>query len=141
MRLYGRIKFSITSESGFASRSAGIQDITTIMCNIARPDPKYFSGEVKNPERTIPRAVFISGLVISGIYVLGTLSLLIALPASEINIISGFLQGIAAVGNLLGLGWMSNILALLITLGGIGGFLMFISVGVIIYRLESRKDD
>ncbi|KPK87339.1 hypothetical protein AMJ80_12190 [bacterium SM23_31] len=81
------------------------------------------AGEVKDPERTIPRAVFVSGIVIAGIYVLGTLSLLTALPASEINIISGFLQGIAAVGNLLGLGWMSNILALLITLGGIGGLM------------------
>lgn len=81
------------------------------------------AGEVKNPERTIPRAVVVSGIVIAGIYVLGTLSLLVALPASEINIISGFLQGIAAVGNLLGLGWMSNILALLITLGGIGGLM------------------
>lgn len=81
------------------------------------------AGEVKNPRKDIPKASIISGVVIAAIYVLGTFSLLVALPASEINIISGFLQGIAAVGNKLGMGWTSNILALLITLGGIGGLM------------------
>jgi len=81
------------------------------------------AGEVKNPEKSIPRAVVISGFVIGCIYILGTLSLLVAIPRSEINIISGFLQGIAAIGNKLGIGWASNILALLITLGGIGGLM------------------
>ncbi len=81
------------------------------------------AGEVKNPRKVIPKASIISGVAIAAIYVLGTFSLLVALPANDINIISGFLQGIAAVGNKLGLGWTSNILALLITLGGIGGLM------------------
>jgi len=81
------------------------------------------AGEVKNPRKSIPRAVVISGFVIGGIYLLGTLSVLVALPSGEINIISGFLQGIAAIGAKLGLGWTSNIIALLITLGGIGGLM------------------
>jgi len=81
------------------------------------------AGEIKNPEKTIPRATIISGSIVAVIYVLGTFSLLVAIPKGEINIISGFLQGIAAMGNKIGLGWMSNILALLITLGGIGGMM------------------
>ncbi|MCG8607264.1 APC family permease [bacterium] len=81
------------------------------------------AGEVKNPKQAIPKAVIISGLVIVAIYILGTFALLVALPASEINIISGFLQGIASIGAKLGLGWTSNLLALLITLGGIGGLM------------------
>lgn len=81
------------------------------------------AGEVKNPRRNIPKAVVISGIAVAGIYVLGTFSLLVALPAAEIDIISGFLQGIAAIGAKLGLGWTSNVLALLITLGGIGGLM------------------
>ena len=81
------------------------------------------AGEIKNPNKTIPRAIIVSGVVIAGIYIAGTGALLAALPVSDINIISGFLQGISAVGERLGLGWMSNILALLITLGGIGGLM------------------
>lgn len=81
------------------------------------------AGEVKDPRRTIPRAVLISGIIITILYILGTLALLVAIPESDINIISGFLQGIAAVGQRLGLGWTTNILAFLITLGGIGGLM------------------
>ncbi|MFC1555819.1 APC family permease [candidate division KSB1 bacterium] len=79
------------------------------------------AGEVKDPRRSIPRAVLISGIIIGAIYIAGTFAVLVALPLAEINIITGFLQGIAAIANKLGLGWISNILALLITLGGIGG--------------------
>ena len=53
------------------------------------------AGEVKDPARTIPRATVFSGIVIAGIYVLGTFALLVALPRADINIITGFLQGIA----------------------------------------------
>jgi len=81
------------------------------------------AGEVRDPERTIPRAVVIAGVAVAGIYVLGTLALLVALPASDINIIQGVLQAIAAIGERIGLGWATNILALLITLGGIGGLM------------------
>ena len=81
------------------------------------------AGEIKNPERTIQRATLVSGAAIVTIYVLGTLALLVALPRSEINIITGFLQGIAAVGDKLGVGWTTSPLALLITLGGLGGLM------------------
>lgn len=81
------------------------------------------AGEVRDAGRTIPRAVVIAGVTVAAIYVLGTLALLVALPAAEINIISGVLQGIAAIGERIGLGWTTNILALLITLGGIGGLM------------------
>jgi len=79
--------------------------------------------EIKKPREVIPKATVYSGIIIALVYLLGTFSLLVALPASEINIISGFLQGIAAIGAKLGLGWTSQILALLITLGGIGGLM------------------
>ena len=81
------------------------------------------AGEIKQPQKVIPKATIYSGIIITIVYLLGTFSLLIALPSSEINIISGFLQGIAAMGVKLGLGWTSQILALFITLGGIGGLM------------------
>ena len=61
--------------------------------------------------------------MIAGIYVLGTFALLVAMPRADINIITGFLQGIAAVADKLGVSWTTNLLALLITLGGIGGLM------------------
>jgi amino acid transporter len=81
------------------------------------------AGEVKYPGRTIPRATVVSGVVIAAVYVLGTFALLVALPRADINIITGFLQGIAAVGDKLGMSWTTSLLALLITVGGIGGLM------------------
>ncbi len=81
------------------------------------------AGEIKQPQKVIPKATIYSGIIITVVYLLGTFSLLVAIPSSEINIISGFLQGIAAMGVKLGLGWTSQILALFITLGGIGGLM------------------
>jgi len=79
--------------------------------------------EIISPRKVIPKATFYSGTIIAIVYIFGTFSLLIILPTSEINIITGFIQGIAAIGTKLGLGWISQILALFITLGGIGGLM------------------
>lgn len=81
------------------------------------------AGEVRDPEKNIPRAIVFSGISIAVIYILGTVALRIALPGEQISIISGFLQGVAAIGKKLGVGWSVNLLALLITLGGIGGLM------------------
>jgi glutamate:GABA antiporter len=81
------------------------------------------AGEVVDAERTIPRAVVTSGLAIASIYVLGTLALLVALPHEEISVVSGILQAIAAVSERLGVGWLTGPLALLVTLGGLGGLM------------------
>jgi amino acid transporter len=81
------------------------------------------AGEVEDAERTIPRAVVTSGVAIACIYVLGTLALLVALPAEEISVVSGILQAIAAVSERLGVAWLTAPLALLVTLGGLGGLM------------------
>lgn len=81
------------------------------------------SGDVRDPGKTIPRAVILSGLGIAFIYVVGTFSLLVALPTSEINVITGFLQAIVAVSERIGFAGAGRLVALLVTLGGIGGLM------------------
>ncbi|MCD4786430.1 MAG: APC family permease [Candidatus Eremiobacteraeota bacterium] len=77
--------------------------------------------EIEKPRINIPRAIIISGIVITVIYILGTTSLLVILPSKDINIISGVIQVIAKVGEKVGILWITPILAFLITLGGLGG--------------------
>lgn len=81
------------------------------------------AGEVKDARKTIPKAAIITGFIVTGIYVLGTFALLVAVPANDINIITGILQGISAIGNKIGMGWATSVIALAITLGGIGGLM------------------
>jgi len=84
-------------------------------------------GEVKEPEKRIPRALLISVLMIAIIYVAGTGALLVALPAKQIDLISGVPQALAAVGNRIGLPIFGPLTAGLVAISNIGGLGAWIS--------------
>lgn len=78
------------------------------------------AGEVVEPKKTFPRAIVISGLSIAAVYLLGTISLMWALPPGEVSIISGVNQAITKAGAQHGLPWLGAPVALLMTLAGLG---------------------
>ena len=77
-------------------------------------------GEICDPARQIPRATLISCVVIAAIYIVGTASLLIALPASTIDVIGGIPQALSAIGERIGLPVFGPLTAALVTIGSIG---------------------
>jgi amino acid transporter len=77
-------------------------------------------GEIKNPRRTIARAVLIACLIVPVLYIAGTAALLIAVPAGEINLISGIPQSLAAVGARLGWPAFGAVTAALVALSQVG---------------------
>ena len=79
------------------------------------------AGEVVEPRKTFPRAISISGLSIAACYMLGTVSILWALPKSEVSILAGVNQAITQAGAAHGLPWLGAPVALLMTLAGLGG--------------------
>ncbi len=79
------------------------------------------AGDIRQPRRTIPRGLLLSGLLIAGIYMLNTLALMWALPAQDISILAGFNQAIAQAGSAHGVGWLGPPIALLMALAGLGG--------------------
>ena len=80
-------------------------------------------GEVRDPRRTLPRAVLVSAPLIAAAYVLGTWALLRMVPVGDVNIVSGLLQGISSGANALSpaLWWLAPLAAAAYTLGNIGG--------------------
>ena len=84
------------------------------------------SGEIKDPRRTIPRALLISGTCVVICYILGTVCVLLALQPGQVNSLQGLIQAGALTAEKLGIGWMVVPLAILITVGNLGaasGFL------------------
>lgn len=79
------------------------------------------SGEIRDPERNIARALYLSSGMIALVYVAGTAAVLAVVPASEVNVVTGALQTIDAVVRHAGLGSITALVALLLTLGSIGG--------------------
>ena len=78
-------------------------------------------GEIKNPERSLPRAMLVSGLIIAAIYILGTGFLLVAVPQGEINVITGIPQALAAIGERIELPGLAIAGALLVVMSSTGG--------------------
>ncbi len=54
----------------------------------------YVGREVKDPERTIPRGVLLAGIAIAAVYILGSLALIVALPAGALNKRSGITDAV-----------------------------------------------
>jgi glutamate:GABA antiporter len=81
-------------------------------------------GEVRDPAATLRRGIALSGLAIVAMYVLGTVAILVALPASTVSITNGMPQATAALVERLGwapLAPVAAIVALLLVLGNLGG--------------------
>jgi amino acid transporter len=77
--------------------------------------------EVKNPKRTIPLAIMVSGAAVTAIYIFSSASVLVAVPASELVERSGIADAIDLTTGRLGLAGMGAFTGLLLAVGSIGG--------------------
>lgn len=87
----------------------------------------FMGEEIKNAQRTIPRALIVSGVVLAASYIAGTIALLIALPSSEISGLGGFVTAVQAMCTRLNLSWIAAVIALLVALNSVGGAASFLS--------------
>jgi amino acid transporter len=80
-------------------------------------------GEVRDPRRTLPRAILIAAPLVALVYILGTGALLWLVPVGDINIVSGFLQATTIGARAISpqLWWLAPFCALAYTVGNIGG--------------------
>ncbi|HXC32337.1 MAG TPA: APC family permease [Verrucomicrobiae bacterium] len=79
------------------------------------------SEEVKNPQRTFPRAIFASGALIALMYIAGTVAVLVMLPSETVDPKSGVFQAITEGSAVLRMAAVGVIAALLVTVGNAGG--------------------
>jgi glutamate:GABA antiporter len=77
-------------------------------------------GEIRNPERTIPRAAWIAGLAIAAFYIAGTVAMLVLLPPDRISAVTGLVEVAGAAGVRLGIAWPALAMALAICFGALG---------------------
>jgi amino acid transporter len=79
------------------------------------------SEEVRNPQKTLPRAVFGAGALIALMYIAGTFAVLTLMPAPAINPQSGVFSAISVGSMALGIGFVGILAAVLVTVGNAGG--------------------
>jgi amino acid transporter len=79
------------------------------------------SEEVRDPRRTLPRAVFGAGALIALMYIVGTFAILSLMPAADIDAQSGVFNAITIGSVALKVGALGVIAAVLVTFGNAGG--------------------
>ncbi|CEG57107.1 amino acid permease [Legionella fallonii] len=77
--------------------------------------------EVKNPQRDYPKALLYSTLVIISTLSLGSLAIVFVVPNESLSVVSGLIDAYAIFFNSYHLPWMTQVIAVLIILGGLSG--------------------
>ncbi len=79
------------------------------------------SEEVRDPRRTLPRAVFGAGAMIAFMYIAGTFAILTLVPAADLDPKSGVFHAITLGSVALKVGFLGILAALLVSVGNAGG--------------------
>lgn len=75
---------------------------------------------MKDPARNFPKSIFIASLIILAIFILGTLAIGVVIPESKINLLQSLLVAYDDLWTAIGVPWLGNVMALLITFGVLG---------------------
>jgi amino acid transporter len=62
------------------------------------------AGEVKKPEKSIPKAIFASGFIIAALYLFATVGILLALSLSKLTLVEGLVEAFKAIFGSKGIG-------------------------------------
>lgn len=77
-------------------------------------------NDMSNPAKQFPQSVLIAVIVIVALYALGTLVIGVVIPADNINLLQSLLVAYKSLWSSFGLGWLGNVMALLIMYGVVG---------------------
>lgn len=80
------------------------------------------AGEIRDPKRTIPRAIFIASAAVALIYMAGTLMLIFTVEEGQVGIIDGVAQAFFEVGSALHIPGIGALGAILVCLASVGLF-------------------
>ena len=81
-----------TLQSMTPSLDSGLGFLPVIIFNLMGFELIACMGsEIKNPSRDIPKSILISAIIVTGLYVFGTIGILMALPVEEIGLVGGII--------------------------------------------------
>ena len=79
----------------------------------------FMGAEIKGTKHTVPAALLTAGFTVALSYILGTVGVLLALPAGEVSNLQGLMQAVLRTSERIGFHHIVPITAFLITLSGV----------------------
>jgi amino acid transporter len=100
---------------------------TTLAFAFTGPEAASFmGGEIRDPRRTVPKALKLAAPMIVGIYLVGTASILLAIPPDRAEGVYGVMEAIREAAARLGLAWLIPIGGLFVAFDRIGSACLWI---------------
>lgn len=82
--------------------------------------------EISNPQKTFPKALFFSVILILLTMTLGALAIAVVLPQDQINLVNGVMQAFTNFFQAYHLTWFVPIITVMILLGSLGGIVSWV---------------
>ncbi len=103
--------------------------MATIVFALGGSESASFLGdEIKDAHRNLPRGLLAGGAFVTTGYILGTVAVLIALPANQVSGLEGIMQAISKSAERVGLAGIAPLAALLITISNLGALGAWLAV-------------
>jgi amino acid transporter len=103
--------------------------MATIVFALGGSESASFLGdEVKDARRNLPRGLLAGGAFVTAGYILGTIAVLIALPANQVSGLEGIMQAISKSAERVGFTGIVPFAALLITISNLGALGAWLAV-------------
>lgn len=96
------------------------------------------AGETENPQKTFPRSLFISTILILATYIIGTVAITWIITPEKIGAASGIMDALVIISKDLNVPFITSIMALMLLLGGLGGACVWIIAPIKMF-FESTK--
>jgi len=95
--------------------------VATIIFALGGSESASFLGdEVHDARKNLPRGLLAGGVFVTIGYIVGTIAVLVSLPAGEVNGLGGIMQAVSKSAERVGLGAIGPFAALLITVSNLG---------------------
>lgn len=110
--------FTIPANPRFVLNSFGVICFGLVGLELA----SIMGDEIENPQKTLPGAVALGGLLSGFLYIGATLTLLVAVDKDSISVLQGIVQAVSHMAGRVGVGWIIAPFAFLLSLSiaGIG---------------------
>jgi glutamate:GABA antiporter len=79
----------------------------------------FHASEAKNPQKNYPKAIFFATIVILLVFIFGTLSIAVVVPAAKISLVAGLMQALDAFLTPFHAGWAIKVIGVLIVIGAL----------------------
>lgn len=132
--------YSLSQWLPHLNSGSNIAFLSTLMFSMAGIElTPILAGETKNPQKTFPRALLISAVLIVVFYITGTTMITWMIAPEKIGAASGIMDALTLITKDVGLPFIAMTIATLMMMGGLGGASVWGSVPIKMF-FESTKE-